>query len=997
MQNNRQFKEKKHISLDIQKAKLLCYSALYPGHDDEFLDKISRSKGSAYAPFLNYLNLAKRAAETKQSIGASFNLVNRDIDYKLSCWLNVKITSKIINGKLVSDVDFIEKALELDLPVEDIRVDIVTVDGKEVKFYQLEDSVVFEADKTARIMINNNPDLTFDRNEYISTTVNYYGNTLTCRKQKISVEKYLGDECTDSTFPFIKYKIHKDSDDQNPDEFTIELIDDSSTEISVYEIFFNEDQNDVFFNPITKDRYKVTYKNKESGRLVIKSPNGIEGIDLNGKVYLNTNTNQLNRQKNAITTIINRPSKFQKTLLNMCERKDRSCLDKFNYFNSYVDFKILTDTNREGTLKQQEFVKKALQTPDFMILQGPPGSGKTTAILELIYQLIKRGQKVLLCASTHVAIDNVLEKIISHKESKDLLSIINPVRVGDESNVYSDCVKDYIYSNIHNSINNAEYTNLVNESFNLVCGTTIGVLSFPLISKKVNEIKDGKKNSNIQTTIEPIFDYLILDEASKTTFSEFLVPATLCKKWVIVGDVKQLAPYVEKNDLIPSLLQCKPLSSKDERFALSFIKLYSSRKNREKYKNYAFIFNSSAIEYIDKRVDKNNELVAVTSSKKLENIFTISEDDLNNNTYKVAALTSFGQIFLIEESLVTKVLPLINSNVVFLHNEKDLRSINYYQDYAILHARGRFTQEYKKIYKDYSRKLEDEILWRLIRLYELSNTQTKSKKYQEYIAEVSALLTDSDKKEFDKTIDTLRNIAIPSIIMILQEGINKNSPYQSMITSGLSKEDKLNRFVMLDYQHRMHRDISKVSRENVYDNEALKDSDLWTSKMDYCNSKSRFEVRNIEGPVVDNNNKNEREVEAIINELIQFMDYIKTHEKKNGERYSVAILSFYNGQIVELRKKLKIIFNQPKSNFNYYGDDIHVTLNTVDKFQGQEADVVYLSMVQNYRVGFLDSINRVNVAITRAKEKIIIFGDEKFFISQTNSEILNKLFKGGNV
>ena len=75
--------------------------------------------------------------------------------------------------------------------------------------------------------------------------------------------------------------------------------------------------------------------------------------------------------------------------------------------------------------------------------------------------------------------------------------------------------------------------------------------------------------------------------------------------------------FVEKNDLIPSLLQCKPLSSKDERFALSFIKLYRSKKNREAYKNYAFVFNSSAIEYIDKRVEENNELVAVTSSKKL--------------------------------------------------------------------------------------------------------------------------------------------------------------------------------------------------------------------------------------------------------------------------------------------------------------------------------------------------------------------------------------------
>ena len=74
-------------------------------------------------------------------------------------------------------------------------------------------------------------------------------------------------------------------------------------------------------------------------------------------------------------------------------------------------------------------------------------------------------------------------------------------------------------------------------------------------------------------------------------------------------------------------------------------------------------------------------------------------------------------------------------------------------------------------------------------------------------------------------------------------------------------------------------------------------------------------------------------------------------------------------------------------------DNVHVALNTVDKFQGQEADIVYLSMVQNNRVGFLDSISRVNVAITRAKEKIIIFGDKEFFQKQDHSELLNKLFK----
>ena len=984
----------KTIRYDYNKAKKLSYSSVFPNVPDEMLEKIANGKRKSFKPFMDYLDLAEKAAKDKQSIGAKFVVVNRDKDYKLSCWLNVKVLSKNINGKLTNDQDFIEKALEFGMPVEDIEVKSVLIDGVEAKFYQLEDSIVFEAKKTSRIVINNDPEIVFDRNEYVSNTVNYYGNILVARKQKISLDNYLGEECFDTIFPFIKYKIHKDSDDEKEDEFTIELIDDPTTEISVYEIFFNEDQNDVYFDPNHKERYKVAYKNKESGRLVVKVPKGIDNIDLNGKVYLNTNANQLGRQKTAIRSIVERPSVYQSTILKMCDKKERGGLGQFSYHDKEIDYKILTDITREGTFSQREFVKKSLQTPDLMILQGPPGSGKTTAILELIYQLAKCGKKVLLCASTHVAIDNVLEKIIEHKDSKELLEIINPVRVGDENNVYSDCVKEYIYRNIHSKVE-PKYDNLVDDSFNLVCGTIIGVLQFPLIDRCINDINtvDGEiRRSQTQSTIEPLFDYLILDEASKTTFSEFLVPATLCKKWIIVGDVKQLAPYVEKNDLIPTLLECKPLSVKDERLALSFLKIYFNKKEKDKYKNYGFLFNSSAIEYIDSRIgEEPNNLIAVTN-KKLNNIFTISSDDIAKNSYKLSSLLSYEQMFLIEEGMVSKILPLLNPNVIILHSEKNIQDMQYFGDYSILHARGRFSTNYKSIYKDYARRIEDEILWRLIRLYELDKSQEKSQKYHKYIDDVKGLIKKEDLGVFNQTIDTLSNIAIPSIIMMLQEGIDKNNQYQTILSSGLSEEDKVNRFVKLDYQHRMHKDISRVSRENVYNNEALKDSELWKSKMNYINDKPRLEVRNIEGPVVDGKNENEFEAQAIIDELSKFMEYAKKNKKANGDDYTVAILSFYNGQVVNLRKKLKKLFNQDY-NFNFYGLNIHVTLNTVYKFQGQEADVVYLSMVQNYRIGFLDSINRLNVAITRAKEKLIIFGDAKFFKSQNHSEILNKLFK----
>ena len=94
---------------------------------------------------------------------------------------------------------------------------------------------------------------------------------------------------------------------------------------------------------------------------------------------------------------------------------------------------VLSDANRPGTDEQRRFVEQALGTPDFALLEGPPGSGKTTAICELVLQLAKRGKRVLLSASTHVAVDNVLERLMD--ESNPHRDLVIPIRIGDRRNV----------------------------------------------------------------------------------------------------------------------------------------------------------------------------------------------------------------------------------------------------------------------------------------------------------------------------------------------------------------------------------------------------------------------------------------------------------------------------------------------------------------------------------------------------------------------------------
>lgn len=76
---------------------------------------------------------------------------------------------------------------------------------------------------------------------------------------------------------------------------------------------------------------------------------------------------------------------------------------------------------------QQAAVDLALSAEDFAIIHGPPGTGKTTTIVELIRQAIRRGERVLACAPSNLAVDNILERLLAANERA--LRIGHPARV----------------------------------------------------------------------------------------------------------------------------------------------------------------------------------------------------------------------------------------------------------------------------------------------------------------------------------------------------------------------------------------------------------------------------------------------------------------------------------------------------------------------------------------------------------------------------------------
>lgn len=84
---------------------------------------------------------------------------------------------------------------------------------------------------------------------------------------------------------------------------------------------------------------------------------------------------------------------------------------------------------------------------------------------------------------------------------------------------------------------------------------------------------------------------------------------------------------------------------------------------------------------------------------------------------------------------------------------------------------------------------------------------------------------------------------------------------------------------------------------------------------------------------------------------------------------SIAIISPYREQVLRMK-------DQMKEDGRLEGLD--VTVNTIDGFQGQERDVVYISLVRSNaktEIGFLGDTRRMNVAMTRARKQLIVVGD----------------------
>lgn len=209
-------------------------------------------------------------------------------------------------------------------------------------------------------------------------------------------------------------------------------------------------------------------------------------------------------------------------------------------------------------------VEFALSAEDFAILHGPPGTGKTTTLVELIQQITRKGQSVLAVAPSNLAVDNLLERLVTAGENVirlghparvtpalrehtlDLLVENHPdIKLADKLTREAHALRDQSFKYTRakpergaKQTMRQEARDMLKEARQIEEQVTARILSkarviCATVTGLERERLDGK-----------LFDWCIMDEASQCAEPAAWIPVQFAQRLILAGDHCQLPPTV---------------------------------------------------------------------------------------------------------------------------------------------------------------------------------------------------------------------------------------------------------------------------------------------------------------------------------------------------------------------------------------------------------------------------------------------------------------------
>lgn len=559
--------------------------------------------------------------------------------------------------------------------------------------------------------------------------------------------------------------------------------------------------------------------------------------------------------------------------------------------------------NPQVNESQKQAILKAIWAEDLAVIQGPPGTGKSTAIAELIWQLVRIGyqqgnerERILLTSETNLAVDNAISRILN-----TYTNLVKPVRFGDEDKLESEGLQ----------------------------------FSIELMERWV---KEG--DACLVTSEE--------DEETGTIIRNDLV----LRNWLDNISRRSFSRATKETDPVIQRWR-KFLHNPDENTREAVFRRYLEEVN---------VIGATCSSIGDKKANRG-EFAGFTSF--FHNYCKVLGKEKATSKVKI----KFTTVIQDESSKATPaelVLPFVyGKRAIVIGDHRQLPPM-----------------------------LDKEVF---------DDSLTFAKKNA---------LTDGDKKEIES----------------LQAFVEKH--FAEMEISHFQRlYERIDNSLKgtFNLQYRMHPAINSVIEQFYRDDGGLRcgliyPQDRGVDDDNFSNPASRYHGIDIPGLINPNTHVlfinsespemldgtsrvNFGEIEAIDTLLSKFESsstfhtYLSKFNKEEDKQ--IGIISFYGKQIKQIRNVARQHFNLP------------IRISTVDRFQGMERNIVIVSMVRSNTIqsargqhpdfekypelgyprqrslGFAQSPNRLNVALSRAKRLLIIIGNEKHF---SEKEIYLRLF-----
>lgn len=221
----------------------------------------------------------------------------------------------------------------------------------------------------------------------------------------------------------------------------------------------------------------------------------------------------------------------------------------FTPFNSNLDH------------SQKDAISKALSSKNVFLLHGPPGTGKTTTVVEIILQEVKRGAKILACAASNIAVDNIVERLVPYR--------VKLVRLGHPARLLPQVLESALDAQVLRGDNTA-LANDIRKEMKALNGKLLKTKDkntrrdirkeLKTLSKEERKrqqlaVTDVIKNANVVLTtltgavsrkLENIsFDMVIIDEAAQALEIACWIALLKGSRCILAGDHLQLPPTIQ--------------------------------------------------------------------------------------------------------------------------------------------------------------------------------------------------------------------------------------------------------------------------------------------------------------------------------------------------------------------------------------------------------------------------------------------------------------------